>query len=198
MTRVRPAILGVLALAVTFACESPVTPATCGDPGSIRTFPEYRNQREVCVDGAAEGATYTATSSDTRVASVATDGTTLLVTGHDLGETRITVTATNSDGTTATTVYPIVTVFPVTSDFTCSIGPSDDPDYNEVVYEGYVTAHVDLSEVHYRHTVGDDWWVQVSRGPYEAGRTYNLYGTGLVSTEVDGDECSVDVVGYTY
>ena len=197
MRRSRVPVLALLGLA--FACESPITLAACTDPSATRTYPRYSIEREICFDAIGDGATYTATSSDMAIVTASISGTTLTVTGQDLGNARVTVTARNSDGNTETAVYPVVTMHAALGSFSCSVEPTEDPDTYNVTWDGWVLPYVDLAELYTRHTVADQSHVRLLATDLEQGRTYGFYGAGSVWTESDDDiACSIEVADYTY
>ena len=184
-------------LGLVFACESPAATATCPDPYATRTYPRYSVEREVCFDAVGDGATHTATSSDTLVVTADISGTTLTVTGREPGNARVTVTATGSDGTVQTVVYPIVTMHAALEAFYCTAEPTEDPDTYSIRWDGWVLPYVDLAEVYTRHTIADVSYVRLLGTDLEQGRTYNYTGSGQVVTDSDDVECSIEVADYT-
>ncbi len=195
----RRSTLFLALVALAFACESPTTPATCDDPGPTQAYPGYPAEREVCFEAVGDGATYTATSSNPDVVTAGISGTTLTVTGHELGDARVTITARDSDGTSETVVYPVVTADAVTASFTCSIQPdSDDPDFYEVDWEGPFTVHVGLAELYIRLTIGDWSHVRLLAEDLHPG-THHVWTGGAVNADlVNSDECSVEIADYVY
>ena len=118
------------------------------------------------------------------------------MTGREPGDARVTITATDSDGTTATVVYPIVTMDAVTGSFSCSIQPDDD--FYEVNWEGSFTVHVDLAELHTRLTIGDWSQVRLLAEDLHVG-THHVWTNGGVNADlVNSDECSVEIADYVY
>ena len=197
MRRSRVPVLVLVGLA--FACESPAAPATCRDPGATQIYPRYSKEHEVCFDAIGDGATYTATSSDTDVVTADISGTTLTVTGQELGSARVTVTATDSDGTTQTVVYPVVTMHAALGNFHCSVELGDNPDTYDINWEGWVLPYVDLAEVYARHTFDDQSNVTLLGTNLNQGHTYNYSGVSQIWTEsVDNAECSIEIADYTY
>ena len=197
MSRCRTLLLALMGLA--FACESPTTLATCRDPGATQIYPRYSKEHEVCFDAIGDGATYTSTSSDTNVVTASISGTTLTVTGQETGSARVTVTATDSDGTTQTVVYPVVTMHAALGNFYCSVEPGENPDTYDITWEGWVMPYVDLAEVYTRHTFAGHSDVILLGTNLNQGHTYNYSGASQVWTEsVDNAECIIEIADYTY
>jgi len=181
------------------ACGSPAAPATCGDPSATQTYPRYSIEREVCFDGIGDGATYTATSSDTVVVKADISGTMLTMTGQELGDARVTVTARDVDGNTETVVYPVVTMHAALGSFSCSVQPTEDPDTYTVAWDGWVLPYVDLAELYTRHTAAELSFVRLLATDLAQNRTYSYSGRGSFSTDSTDDlECSIEVADYTY
>ena len=187
---------------VAITCDSPVTPAKCGTPGTITTYSRgYEVERNICFESPDSRPPYSARSSDSDVASATSNGTRLLVTGGNPGEATITVSA----GQTGTVSYPVVTEDPWTLEsFECTVEEGTDPSdgfpegYYDFDYTILGKAEVDLAELSLRVYV-DDFHLNTGGQSLEnlgEGQEFGIYVGGswsktLREIDVNDYECTV-------
>jgi len=181
------------------ACDEPAAVAVCDGAAAIRTFRDYPAERDVsnhiCFKELGEAAAYSAESSDPVVATTAVTGRMLVVTGGENGSAEASVTATGS-GSSATAIFPIVTMDAAFGSFTCQIDSADD-EWTYYSYEGNYTVHVDLAELLGRLTLDNGESVDFPLGVDVKEGTHQRFGSGQTRT-TGASECTLEITGWVY